>query len=52
MLREKHKLDLEIFKLENELGLSPSKFTKQFYGITYQVVTNVSEQKNSEDIEK
>lgn len=37
-IREKYKLDLELYKLEKELGLPPSEFTAKFYGINYHVV--------------
>jgi hypothetical protein len=46
--REKYKLDLELYKLENELGLPPSKFTERFYGITY--VTHQVEIEDSNQI--
>lgn len=37
-LREKYKLDLELFKLERELALPPSQFTESLYaaGLTYE----------------
>lgn len=39
-LREKYKLDLELYELERELGLPPSQFTEPLFGgvLTYKVL--------------